>query len=134
MTIFQIVALYIALNIILAVFFTYRVISVRIGNRVSMGDNGDTSLLARIRTHGNFTENAPMALLGLLGLAMLNAPVILLHIFGSMFIFGRVLHAFGMAGKHALGKTRPIGMMITLIVHLGQAIALLYLVFTFNVI
>jgi len=39
-------------------------------------------MLSRIRAHGNFTENAPLALLGLIGLAMLNAHPIALHIFG----------------------------------------------------
>ena len=129
MTLFQIVALYIALNTLLAPVLMMRVGSERMGKKVSIGDGGDAGLLARIRAHANFTENAPLALLGLIGLAMLSANPIALHVFGAMFFIGRILHAIGMAGPGANGKSRGIGAMLTLLVYLGQAFYLLYLVF-----
>ncbi len=130
MTLFQIVALYIALNTLLAPVLMLRVGSQRLGKKVSIGDGGDAGLLARIRAHANFTENAPLALLGLIGLAMLNASPIALHIFGAMFFIGRVLHAIGMAGPNANGKPRGIGALLTLLTYIGQGAYLLYLVFT----
>jgi len=70
MTTFQIVALYVALNLILACVLMLRVGTQRTDKKVSLGDGGDSLLLSRIRAHANFTENAPLALIGLFGLAM----------------------------------------------------------------
>ncbi|WP_409432184.1 MAPEG family protein [Litorimonas sp. RW-G-Af-16] len=133
MTLFQIVALYVALNLILAIILTLRVGLVRVKGRISLGDGGDQTLLSRIRAHGNFTESAPLALIGLMALAMMGASPLLLHIFGAGFLLGRVLHALGMAGKNAVGPTRAPGMMLTLAALLGTALTLLYLVFTFEI-
>jgi len=128
MTLFQIVALYIALNMILAPILMYRVGQVRLGRKINLGDGGDDLMLSRIRAHGNFTENAPLALLGLVGLAMLGANPIALHIFGAAFFIGRILHAMGMAGS--FGQGRLIGTLVTLLTFFGQAAYILFLVFT----
>lgn len=128
MTLFQIVALYIALNLLLAPILMYRVGQVRLGKKINLGDGGDDLMLSRIRAHGNFTENAPLALLGLIGLAMLSAHPIALHIFGAAFFIGRVLHAMGMAGS--FGQGRLVGTMLTLLTFIGQAAYLLFLIFT----
>jgi len=133
MTTFQIVAFYMALNLILACILILRVGTQRTDKKVSLGDGGDNLLLSRIRAHANFTENAPLALIGLIGLAMMNGHVLALHIFGAGFFFGRLLHAQGMGGKNALGKGRMFGALLTLLTLLGQALYLLYLVFTFNI-
>lgn len=128
MTLFQIVALYIALNMILAPFLMYRVGQVRLGKKINLGDGGDDLMLSRIRAHGNFTENAPLALLGLLGLAMLGAHPIALHVFGAAFFIGRILHAMGMAGS--FGQGRLVGTLLTLLSFVGQAVYTLVLIFT----
>ena len=128
MTLFQIAAFYIALNLILAPILMYRVGQVRIGKKINLGDGGDELMLSRIRAHGNFTENAPLALLGLVGLAMLGAHPIALHVFGAGFFIGRILHAMGMA--KTFGQGRFVGTLLTLLTFLGQAFYLLYLVFT----
>lgn len=128
MTLFQIAALYIALNLILAPILMYRVGQVRLGKKINLGDGGDELMLSRIRAHGNFTENAPLALLGLVGLAMLGAHPIALHIFGAAFFIGRILHAMGMA--KTFGQGRLVGTLLTLLTFFGQAVYLLYLIFT----
>ncbi len=130
MTLFQIVALYIALNMLLAPLLMYRVGKIRLGEKISLGDGGNDLMLSRIRAHGNFTENAPLALLGLIGLAMLGAHPIALHIFGAAFFIGRVLHAMGMAGAFSQG--RLVGTLLTLITFIGQALYILILIFTFS--
>mgnify|MGYP000651618746 CR=1 FL=1 len=130
MTSFQIVAFYLALNLILAPILMYRVGQVRIKEKINLGDGGNDLMFARIRAHGNFTENAPLALLGLFGLAMLNAAPIALHIFGAGFFIGRVLHAMGMAKTFSQG--RLVGTLSTILTFFGQAFYLLFLIFTFN--
>lgn len=132
MTSFQIVALYTALNLILACILMLRVGSQRLGKKVSLGDGGDQDLFARIRAHGNFIETAPLALIGLFALAMMNGHSVALHIFGALFFLGRLLHAQGMAQAGANGHGRGLGAMATLLTFLGTGFYLLYLVFTFN--
>jgi len=127
MTLFQIVALYVALNMLLAPVLMFLIGQVRIGKKINLGDGGDAELLSRIRAHGNFTENAPLALLGLFALATLNALPIVLHIFGLMFFVGRILHALGMYGK--FGQGRFFGTILTLLSYVGQAIGIFILMF-----
>jgi len=129
MTLFQIVALYIALHCLLTPILMFRVGQVRIKEKINLGDGGNETLLTRIRAHGNYTENMPIALIGLIALAMLKANPIALHVFGIVFLVGRILHAMGMRPVSS-GKPRLYGMMCTLFTHFGQAITLLYLIVT----
>ena len=128
MTLFQIAALYIALNLALTPVLMYRVGQIRIRKNILLGDGGNDLLLSRMRAHANFTENAPLALIGLIGLAMLGANPIVLHVFGAAFFIGRVLHAMGMAKTFSQG--RLIGTLLTILTHFGQAGFILFLIFT----
>ena len=130
MTLFSIAALYIALHLILAPILTFRVGQVRMRKNVSLGDGDNPKLLARIRAHGNYVETTPIALIGLIALAMMNAHPIALHIFGAAFLIGRILHAHGMAQKGSMGKGRIIGMLLTLLTFFGSSAYLLFLIFT----
>ncbi len=126
MTLFEIVALYAAINLILAPLLMLRVGKVRIGKKVNLGDGGDPDLLSRIRAHGNFAENAPLLLIGLLCLASLSVLPIVLHVFGATFTLGRIFHALGMSGAFKQG--RLVGTLATLLSYLGMAITLLYMI------
>jgi len=130
MTLFQIVALYVALHLIMAPILMVRVGQVRLADKVNLGDGGNDKLTARIRAHGNYIENTPLALIGLFALAMLSAAPLALHIFGAGFLLGRILHAHGMAQPKSSGKGRVIGMMLTMLNFLGTAVYLLILALT----
>jgi len=130
MTLFEITGLYIALHMLLLIALAYRVGQIRMKAKVSLGDGGDFKLQSRIRAHGNYTEYAPLALLGLLALAGLGAHPYMLHFFGMFFLIARIAHAIGMDGKNALGKGRLIGMIMTLLTLIGQAACILFLIFT----
>jgi len=129
MTLFEIVAFYVALNLILLSILMLRVGTQRVAKKVSLGDGGDGGLFARIRAHANFVETAPFALLGLLAMAQLGAAPIALHIFGAGFTLGRIAHAHGMAQKNSNGKGRVLGALTTLLTFLGSALYILYLIF-----
>lgn len=129
MTLFQIVAFYIALHCLLTPILMFRVGQVRMKEDINLGDGGNNTLMTRIRAHGNYTENMPIALIGLIGLAMLKASPIALYVFGTVFFIGRILHAMGMRPK-SNGKPRLYGMLCTLFTHFGQALGLLYLILT----
>lgn len=130
MTLFQICALYIGLNLLILPVLMMRVGQVRMAKKVNLGDGGDSGLFARIRAHANFTETTPFALIGLIGLAMMSAPSILLHIFGAGFTIGRLAHAHGMAAKNAAGQGRVVGALLSLLTFVGMGAFLIYKAFT----
>ena len=128
MTLFEIVALYIAINLVLAPILMFRVGQVRMGKNINLGDGDDAELFSRIRAHGNFAENAPLLLIGLFAMASLSAHPILLHLFGAGFTIGRILHAMGMAGTFSQG--RLVGTLSAVLSYFGMAAALAYLIVT----
>ena len=79
MTTLQIVAFYVALSLLLNPVLMFRIGLVRQKSKISLGDGGDDELLTRIRTHGNFTEVAPLALIGLFAIAMLSGSMCILR-------------------------------------------------------
>lgn len=92
---------------------TARVILMRRGAQVSLGDGGDKLLQRRIRAHGNFTEYVPLCLLLLALLELQELGALWLHIFGLMLLVGRLLHgyALGFTGHSPL---RVPGTVLTL--------------------
>lgn len=130
MTLFQIVGLYIGLNLLLTLILMLRVGQVRIKEKVLLGDGENPHLFARIRAHANFTETAPMAMIGLFALASVGAAPLVLHLIGGLFTLGRVAHAHGMAQKNAMGKGRTIGAITAALTFLGTGLALIVLAFT----
>jgi len=130
MTLLEIVALYVALNLILAPILMMRVGQVRSSEKVSIGDGGSQLVLSRMRAHANFVESTPLVLIGLFALAGLSAAPLALHIIGGGFTFGRVAHAHGMAQENALGKGRIVGALLTLLSFLAIAFYALFLIIT----
>lgn len=95
-----------------------RVGQIRRAEKIFVGDGGSPRLIARMRAQMNFIEYAPIVLI-LLGLVEL-ARGANLYLWGAalVFVFGRVLHAFGMDGW-MLG--RIAGIVATYAVMLGLA-------------
>lgn len=128
MTEFQVAAVYIAANILIMVYLAFRVVTRRFKGQVSMGDGGSESLAKAIRVHGNASEYIPGTLVGLLAMALLSAPIWIIHALGITFTIGRLLHAVGMArGPIAF---RQIGMVLTWTAMVILSLALLYHAFT----
>jgi uncharacterized membrane protein YecN with MAPEG domain len=127
MTSFQIVAFYVALSLLFNPVLMMRIGLVRQKKKINLGDGGDADMLARIRAHGNYTEVAPLALIGLLALALMNGSPIMAHIFGATYFVGRSIHFLGMRGT--FGQGRLIGTLMTLFTFIGLGLYLLYLVF-----
>ena len=122
---FQVTAFYAALLTFIYLFLTFRVIKFRRANQVSMGDQGNNSLLKRMRAHANFAEYAPIGLI-LLGLTEASgAPVVALHFLGGMLFLGRGFHAYGFSASPPIMRLRVWGMMLTLTMLLISAIGLL---------
>ena len=117
--------LFAALFGFLHVIFTLRVGGYRFKSGISLGDGGDDELRNRIRAHGNFIENVPIALLLLLlndlnGLG--NSTLMLL---GSVLLVSRLIHYVMIMSRSLPMVLRPISMFGTLGTILASAILLL---------
>lgn len=96
---FPIVALYAGILGLLAAALTMNVILNRVRTKVDFGDGGVASLMQALRAHGNFVEQAPIALI-LIGCAeAAGARSLVLHILGIVLLVARFASAW------ALNKT-----------------------------
>lgn len=107
-------ALYAALNAVLMFGLALNV-GLRRGaqKQLQPGDMGDAVLTRAIRAHANFAEYAPLVLLLLLAIALLEGPSLWLHALGAGFTIGRVFHVFGMMGDKHPNAIRFIGNLTT---------------------
>jgi uncharacterized membrane protein YecN with MAPEG domain len=112
--------LYAALAAAILIVLSLRVIGVRRGRRVAIGDDGDEDLARRIRAQGNFAEYTPLALLMILLLELGGAPAWQLHLLGAALILGRILHAWSLAAHS--GNGRVAGMALTFFVLTAAAL------------
>lgn len=113
--------LYLGLFGLLMLILKLNVGRVRASKRINLGDGNDESMQRAIRVQGNAIEDVPVVLLGLVGLGLLEAPVMLIHALGATFLVARVLHAVGLGGMSGLGVGRLIGTLLSLIAILVTA-------------
>ncbi len=104
------------------VFLSVRVIGVRRGASVALGDGGVPALLRRARVQANFAEYVPLALVLMLMMELQNAPALALHGLGVALLGGRAIHAFGVSQDPEPMRLRVIGMATTFMVLVASAI------------
>ena len=95
--------------------------------QVSLGDGGEKMLRRRIRAHGNFIENVPIALILLFLVEKQGLGTIWLHSAGGLLLLGRLLHVLGLAQKRSANRTRQVAMVLTMSVITGLSIAAMIL-------
>ncbi len=106
------------------------VIALRRGHKIANGTGKNKTLERRVRGHGNFCENAPLAIL-LLGLCEANnaLPLVLLKLMGATFLAARVMHGYAFWSVHkptgGLLTGRVIGTVFSQVCILTLALALL---------
>ena len=120
----QTTMLFAAIFGVLHVFFTLRVGGYRFRSGISLGDGGDDELRNRIRAHGNFTENVPIALILLLLNELNGLSSTALAILGSVLLAARLLHYVMIVSRSLPIVLRPISMIGTLGVILVSSILL----------
>ena len=99
---------------VLHVVFTLRVGGYRLRSKISLGDGGDSELRNRIRAHGNFTENVPIALMLLLLNDLGGTPETTLMFLGSILLVSRVMHYVTIVSRRFPIILRPVSMIGTL--------------------
>lgn len=120
-----ITSLYAAIFGLLLIPITYAVGFRRVKTRTSFLDGGDKILLRRIRSHGNFVEYVPFALI-LIGLTELNgAPALWVHGLGALLLVSRVVHYLVLNFWHFV-PVRMLSMLGTTAVFLLSSVYLIY--------
>ena len=117
---------YTAINLIILMVLALRVSLQRRTAKVSLGHGDDEPLRRRIRVHANAAEWMPGALVGLVILALLDAPTLLIHGLGATLVVGRGLHAYGLGGSSESSFGRFTGTVLTMLVYIGLALALFW--------
>jgi uncharacterized membrane protein YecN with MAPEG domain len=119
--------LFAALHALVLLALTLQVVRWRARAQVGIGP-GDCKELARwIRVHGNFTEYVPLTLLLLALLEIAGLGRQWIFVGGTLLLFGRILHAWGL-GRHAgTSFGRFTGMLLTVVVLAGAALAALWM-------
>lgn len=104
---------------------SYRIVRLRRGKRIGLGDGGDAALNRAIRGHGNLVEHAPLALI-LIGICELQgtAPWLLLGL-GLALVAGRILHPWGLSRSAGISFGRTAGTALTWLVLLVGAVTAL---------
>ena len=107
----------------------------RIRAQAAFGDAGDAKLISASRSHGNLAEHAPIVILLLAFLELAHAWHIGLMAIGALFLFGRVMHIWGL---YLPASTKPplprsLGVIITWLTLAILSGWTLYLLVTQNV-
>lgn len=82
-------------------------------HRVLLGDGGVEPMNIAVRAFGNAAEYIPIGIGAMILMALLSAPIWLMHVVGVLLFIGRAVHPFGLS---ATGRPRParlIGMVLT---------------------
>lgn len=129
MTALQAAGLWTALNLIFLIFLSARVGATRMHLKINLGDGGgDPDMTRAIRAHGNYVEYAPAAIAGLVLLALLEAPITVVHGLGAFFLFVRISHFLGL-GAEIWKQGRFVGAVGTMLTLLATALLLLFFAF-----
>ena len=110
---------------LLHVVFTLRVGNYRFKSRISLGDGGDPEMRNRIRAHGNFIENVPIAVLLILLNDLDGAQDNTLILMGSILLISRLTHYLTIATRKLPWILRPLSMLGTLGAILAASVMLL---------
>jgi uncharacterized membrane protein YecN with MAPEG domain len=119
-------ALWAGLSLLLMLALSVRVVRIRRVRRVGLGHGNVPELERATRAFGNAAEYVPAALVALLLLAVLGAPVLLVHVAGLALFAGRALHAVGLSRSGGASWPRTIGMVLTFLFYLGVGVMLVF--------
>lgn len=129
MTALQAAALWSGLLVLLMVGLAFRVIANRRRHRVLFGDGGVPQMTIAARAFGNAAEYIPVGVAVLILLALLETPVLTIHLVAGVFLLGRLIHGLGLSHGAGPGPGRMIGMSLTVLALLAAAILLVVAAF-----
>lgn len=120
----MITALYAIPVAIVFLILSGRVILYRRAHRISLGDNGNNSLLKRMRAQANCAEYAPFALVLMVLVELQDAAAWQVHLIGVLLVAGRVAHAVGFSASPPIFPLRVGGTALTLAAYVTSILCL----------
>jgi len=109
-----VVGLYAGLNTLILLWITARTGMLRRELKIAIGDGGHPRMIRILRGHANALESVPIALILMLIMAGLGAPVMVLHGLGIALTVGRFLHALHFTAADAPGWQRSVGATLSI--------------------
>ena len=125
----QAAALWVGLHILLMGYLKLRVGATRSKTKVGFGDGDNEQMQRSLRVQGNAVEDVPITLIGLVMLALVTAPLWLIHAAGGVLLGSRLLHAFGLGKSSGLTFGRLVGTLGSVIAMVAVAIGCIYFSF-----
>jgi uncharacterized membrane protein YecN with MAPEG domain len=119
-------ALYASLLALLLVYLGVRTIRLRQALGVGLGDGGKPTLTRAMRTHANFAEYVPTALLLIYLVEVTGGSPWWVHTLGILLVVARLVHAWGFGGEPEKFNGRVAGAGMTLAVLVIAALRLLW--------
>ena len=113
------------LLILLLLVLSSVVVSRRRRHLIEFGDGGNPEMTPAVRAFGNAAEYIPAGMCGLILLAFLGAPAMLIHAVGGTLFLGRVIHALGLLFQEGPSLGRSVGMILTWLALLVAAVSLI---------
>lgn len=121
---------YAALNALILLILSMRVVQARVRTETAIGDGGKPEMAAPLRAHANSAEYVPTALILLWALASpLGRSIWVIHGMGATFTIGRILHAIGLSGSTGPSPLRFAGMVLTWIAYVVGIAGVMWFVF-----
>lgn len=108
-----IIAIYAAILALLFVVLSVRVIRLRRGLGVAIGDADNMAIKRAMLVQANFAEYVPFALLLIYFVELSGVAHWLVHLLGLMLLAGRFSHAIGVSKTNENLRFRVTGMMLT---------------------
>lgn len=100
--------LYVSPSLLIALSLTELVIRQRMVKRVLLGTGHDHDLEKVVHAHGSFAENAPFLLVGLVVLALIGFPPLVVHMLGLAMLVVRAAHAYAFATHGGVSPARTM--------------------------
>lgn len=119
-------AFWTALNLILLVILSARVVGQRRKHRVALGDGGVPELNQAIRVFGNATEYVPTGIAAIAILTIVGASALIVHLAGVMLLAGRIAHAVGLSRSSGATPARVAGILLSWLAYILTAVVLLF--------
>jgi uncharacterized protein len=112
---FLITSIYAAILALIMIGLSSHVSMQRGKANISILDGGNAELALRMRRHGNFVENVPMALLLMLLAEFDGVGITWIHAAGILLVAGRILHAIGLRADKATALRLAGGLATTVV-------------------
>ncbi len=123
MTALPVTSIFVAIATITLACLGLLVATTRLRMRIRFGDNGEKVLMKRIRTHGNFVEYVPLALIALAIVEYNGAAKWIVWTLGGVLVVSRASHAAGILT--GVIPFRSVGITLTFLMLTAAGILLL---------